>query len=67
MTNNEKTLEMALTELNEIIDKMDKIEIPLEESFYLYHQGVKLVQFCNEKIDKVEKEIQILNEEYVEN
>lgn len=62
MSNTEKNLECALTELNEIIDKMDKADISLEESFKLYHEGVKLVQLCNEKIEKVEKEITILNE-----
>lgn len=58
----EKTLEMALTQLNEIIEKMDKSELSLEDSFTLYNQGMKLAQFCNDKIDRVEKELTILNE-----
>lgn len=62
MSETEKNLECALMELNEIINKMDKTEISLEESFQLYHEGVKLVQFCNDKIEKVEKEITIINE-----
>lgn len=60
MAENEKKLETALGELNEIISKMDRPDLPLEESFELYSQGIKLVEFCNEKIDKVEKEIKIL-------
>lgn len=60
MAETEKKLETALSELNEIISKMDRPELPLEESFELYSQGIKLVEFCNEKIDKVEKEIKIL-------
>lgn len=63
MSKSEKTLENALTELNEIIEKMDKPEISLDDSFNLYHEGIKLVQFCNEKIEKVEKEIIVLNAE----
>lgn len=60
MAENEKKLETALGELNEIISKMDRPDLPLEESFELYSQGIKLVEFCNDKIDKVEKEIKIL-------
>lgn len=63
MSDSEKTLETALSELNEIVQKMDKPEIPLDESFQLYQEGIKLVQFCNDKIEKVEKEITILDEE----
>lgn len=56
------TLEEAMNQINEIIEKMDKPDIPLDESFSLYSQGIKLVQLCNGKIDKVEKDIIILNE-----
>ncbi len=55
-----KKLETALEELNDIVREMEKPDLPLEESFELYSKGIKLVEFCNEKIDKVEKEIKIL-------
>jgi len=57
------TLENAFEQLEEIISKMDDADVSLEKSFDLYHKGVKLVQFCNDRIDKVEKQIQIINEE----
>ncbi|SHI94878.1 exodeoxyribonuclease VII small subunit [Parasporobacterium paucivorans] len=56
------SLEEMLSQINEIIIKMDQPDIPLDESFSLYREGVKLIQSCNEKIDKVEKEVTILNE-----
>lgn len=62
MSESEKSLETALLELNIIIENMDKAEVSLEDSFALYHEGIKLVQLCNDKIEKVEKEITILNE-----
>jgi exodeoxyribonuclease VII small subunit len=37
--------------------------VPLEESFGLYEQGMKLVKYCNEKIDRVEKKVEKLNAE----
>lgn len=55
-----KTLEQSLDELCEIIAKMDREDISLEESFKLYNQGIKLCKTCNDKIDKVEKQLEII-------
>ncbi len=41
---------------------MEQEDISLEESFRLYKEGMKLIQSCNDKIDKVEKEVLKLNE-----
>jgi len=57
----ELTLEQGFQQLDEIIEKLEDREIPLEESFQFYEQGVKLLQGCNEKIDRVEKQVQKLN------
>ena len=35
----------------------------LEESFRLYRQGMNLVNEANEKIDRIEKQMQVLSEE----
>lgn len=55
-----KTLEQSLDELCDIIAKMDREDISLEESFKLYNQGIKLCKTCNDKIDKVEKQLEII-------
>lgn len=57
-----KTLEASFEELNEIISKLENNEITLEESFQLYNDGVKLLKYCNDSIDKIEKKIIVLNE-----
>lgn len=56
------TIEEGFKELNDIIMKMDKVDISLEESFELYDKGLKLVKKCNEKIEKIEQKIQTVNE-----
>jgi len=56
------SIEEAFEKLNGIIGNLDKEEVPLEESFRLYEEGVKLLQYCNAKVDKVEKQIVVLNE-----
>lgn len=61
-----KSLEEALQEIENIINKMDNEEISLEESFRLYHSGIKLCKQCNDKIDKVEKQLEVIGGQEVE-
>ena len=56
-------LESSFKRLDEIIEKMEQGEISLEESFKLYKEGVELVGACNESIEKVEKEIKVIEDE----
>lgn len=58
----EKTLESSFEELNTIIGKLEQDDVSLEDSFRLYHEGMQLLKFCNDSIDKVEKELIILEE-----
>jgi|GEM_PF-46654 exodeoxyribonuclease VII small subunit len=57
----ELTLEASFARLDEMLEKMEDRELPLEESFRLYQQGMELLASCNEKIDVVEKKIRIMN------
>ena len=57
-----KTLEMVMKELEGILESMDDEGISLEESFQLYKKGMQLCKSCNEKIDKVEKQLEIIGE-----
>ena len=61
-TKKEETLESLFKNLDEIVDKLEKGETSLEESFSLYQQGMKMLKTCNDKIDKVEKQVLILEE-----
>ena len=58
----EQTLEQVFDKLEETIGKLEQEDIPLEESFKLYKEGMKLIKSCNDSIDKVEKEVLKLNE-----
>lgn len=58
-----KSLEEILNELSDIVDKMNNEELTLEESFKMYEQGIKLCKQCNDKIDKVEKQLEIMEGE----
>lgn len=58
----EQTLEQTFEKLEEMIGNLEQEDISLEESFKLYKEGMRLIKSCNDKIDKVEKEVLKLNE-----
>lgn len=62
MEKQEKSLETSFDELNEIINQLENEDVTLEESFSLYQKGVELLKYCNNSIDKVEKQLIILGE-----
>ena len=57
------TLEQIFAGLEEVIQKMERGDISLEESIKLYHEGMDMLKSCNDKIDKIEKQMLILDEE----
>ncbi len=59
----ELTLEQSLAQLEELVDRLGEEECGLEKAFGLYQKGMELVLQCNNKIDKVEKQVQMLDEE----
>ena len=59
----DKTLEEVFEELDEVVGQLEEPAISLEDSFSLYHKGMELLKVCNDKIDKVEKKMLILDED----
>jgi exodeoxyribonuclease VII small subunit len=57
------TFQDNLDYLEEIVDKLESGETTLEESLELYKKGIIALEKCNEKIDMVEKEIEIIHNE----
>lgn len=56
----EKSFEKSMAELEEIVEKMDKGGLSLNESLALFEKGIKLARFLREELDKAEKKITIL-------
>lgn len=52
-----KSLETAFEELDALVVKLEDADLPLEDAFRLYQEGLKLLKYCNSAIDKVEKKI----------
>ncbi len=55
-------LEELFASLDKIIEKMEDDKITLEDSFQCYYKGMELLKSCNEKIDQVEKQVQMIDD-----
>lgn len=56
----EMNFEKALAELEQIVTKLEKGGLALNESLALFEKGVKLTRFLRSELDKAEKKIEIL-------
>ena len=59
----DKSLEEVFENLDQVMGELEADGVSLEDSFRLYNQGMELLKVCNDKIDKVEKQIKILDED----
>ena len=52
--------EEALKRLEEIVEKLEAGDQPLEKSLALFEEGIKLARFCSTKLNESEKKISLL-------
>ncbi|MCX7978693.1 MAG: exodeoxyribonuclease VII small subunit [Bdellovibrionaceae bacterium] len=52
--------EKKLARLEEIVSKMEKGDLPLEESLKLFEEGVKLSRECHQRLNEAEQRVKIL-------
>jgi len=55
--------EEALKKLEEIVDELEKGDLPLEETIKKFEEGVRLCKICKEKLEKAEMKVEKLMEE----
>jgi exodeoxyribonuclease VII small subunit len=55
-----KKFEVALEELEGVVEQLETGELALEESLVAFERGVGLVKYCNQKLTEVEKKIEML-------
>ena len=60
----EKTsLEVALDDLEQIVELLEEGKMSLEESLELYEKGMKLAGLCQSRLESAEKRIECLTGE----
>jgi exodeoxyribonuclease VII small subunit len=56
----EKAFEEVLQELEEIVNRLEQGDLPLEEALQLFEQGVRLSRSCHTKLDEAQKRLEIV-------
>lgn len=54
------TFEQAMSELDEIVRKLENGQIPLEEAVKTYEKGMELKKICEEELKNAEMKIEKL-------
>ena len=54
------SFEQALQQLEQIVQKLEKGELPLEDSLKLYEDGIRLSRLCHGKLEEAEGRIEVL-------
>ena len=54
------TFEKALAQLEQIVKEMESGNLDLENALKKFEEGIKLSQFCSQKLDETEKRITLL-------
>jgi exodeoxyribonuclease VII small subunit len=57
------SLEENFVRLENKMEQLEREDIPLEEAFRAYSEGMAILKQCSEQIDRVEKQVLKLNEE----
>ena len=54
------SFEDALKKLEEIVQRLERGELTLEESLTCYEEGIRLSRFCHGKLEEAERKIEVL-------
>jgi exodeoxyribonuclease VII small subunit len=52
--------EAALQELEELVDRLESGQLPLDQLLTGYQRGAQLLKFCRDKLEAVETQIKVL-------
>jgi exodeoxyribonuclease VII small subunit len=52
--------EEALKKLQDLVEKLEKGDLPLEEAMECFTEGILTAQFCHKKLEEAENKVQML-------
>jgi len=55
-----KTFEMAMKQLEQIVQELETGDMPLEKAIKKFEEGIQISKYCSEKLDESEKRITLL-------
>jgi exodeoxyribonuclease VII small subunit len=58
------SFEEAMNQLEEIVERLEEGDVPLEEAIAIYKEGMELSKLCHDKLKNVEEQLaQIITED----
>ncbi|WP_226703976.1 exodeoxyribonuclease VII small subunit [Microbulbifer elongatus] len=57
------TFESALEELEQLVERLESGDLPLDEALSDFERGVKLTRECQQKLASAEQKVKVLMEE----
>lgn len=52
--------EKSFQSLEKIVQRLEAEELPLDESLQLFEEGIRLSRFCHQRLEEVEKKIELI-------
>lgn len=52
--------EQSFQQLESIVRRLEGEELPLDESLQLFEEGIRLSRFCHQRLEEVEKKIELI-------
>jgi exodeoxyribonuclease VII small subunit len=52
--------EKSFQQLEKIVQRLEAEELPLDEALRLFEEGIGLSRFCHQKLEEVEKKIEVI-------
>lgn len=60
MSKKELTFEQTISQLEELVGKLEQGDLPLEEALQVFEEGIKLTQAGQKKLTQVQQRVKIL-------
>ena len=60
MVKKEKKFEEAMSELEQIVQQLERGDVPLDEAIAKFQEGMALSQYCNETLTKAEETVRAM-------
>lgn len=57
------SFEQAMEQLERVVAELESGDVPLEKAIELFQDGMKLSQLCSQKLEQVERKIEMLIEQ----
>ncbi len=59
----ELSFEEAIQRLEKVVDQLENGDVPLEQAIQLFEEGMMLAKQCNQTLERVEQQVEVLMKE----